>query len=400
MTTLYARNLDKTIKVWSIELVTTSLARITYGRLFGQTVTVDVKDTDVTKEVKSRIAKKKKEGYKSIEDLKIDSSIFTYELLDKVLPIFNVDDNFNCKPMKCQSFRERKLQYPVGGQAKLNGLRCVLKLEKVSIGEGMFAKEVIKPTLRTKEGLEYVLPHITDGLTIEQFKYKDIPLVFDGELYIHGKKLNYIKSCCPYINSKGTLSKPSGNPLEVKFFIFDLAIETTVQSQRIDILTYLNGFNSIKAGSSIFANENVRLVETVTIYSDYEATVFRNNCLKAGYEGGVFRTLDAEYAFGSRPSFIMKYKTHIDSEFLIVDIVQQEANPDRGMFVLRNDENDETFESMPSGEYFGTVEAQREILINKEQYIGKYATVRYRERSGVKNVPYHQNVIDIRDNNK
>jgi hypothetical protein len=37
------------------------------------------------------------------------------------------------------------------------------------------------------------------------------------------------------------------------------------------------------------------------------------------------------------------------------------------------------------------------LLINKEILIGKYATVRYRERTGtIEQLPFHANVIDIR----
>ena len=92
----------------------------------------------------------------------------------------------------------------------------------------------------------------------------------------------------------------------------------------------------------------------------------------------------------------MKFKTYIDSEFKIVDIIPQKADPNKGEFILQNDINSETFESMPSGKEFGTHDAQEELLLNKQDYIGKYATVRYRERSGVKLVPFHQNVIGIR----
>lgn len=398
MTTLYARNLDKSIKEWSISKINESSAVIRYGRFNGLMIDSTIHHTSIDKEVASRIAKKRKEGYKYLIDLTDNLVIddVTFELLDKVLPIFNTDGNWNQKPMKCQTFREKKLQYPVAGQPKLNGLRCVLKWEKTSIGDGLFAKDEYKATLRTKEGLEYVLPHITSSLSAIHFKYNDLNLVFDGELYIHGKKLNQIKASCPMINSNGTLSKASGNPTEVQFYIFDLAIETTLQKYRIETLTYLNSFNLINCNQSIFCNNDIKLVESVMIQNDYEATIFRNNCIRVGYEGCVLRTLDAEYAFGSRPSFIMKFKDHMDSEFLIIDIISKPSDPTLPLFICRNDDNDETFECNPTGAF----DTQREYLINKSYYIGKYATVRYHERSGVKGVPFHANIIDIRDTNK
>jgi hypothetical protein len=38
------------------------------------------------------------------------------------------------------------------------------------------------------------------------------------------------------------------------------------------------------------------------------------------------------------------------------------------------------------------------LLINKETLIGKYATVRYRERTGtIEQLPFHANVVSIRN---
>jgi hypothetical protein len=90
-----------------------------------------------------------------------------------------------------------------------------------------------------------------------------------------------------------------------------------------------------------------------------------------------------------------KFKTHMDSEFLIVDLIPKPSDSSLPLFILKNDLNDSTFECNPSGNW----DYQRELLTNKESIIGKYATVRYRERSGVKNVPFHANVIDVRETN-
>lgn len=390
---LFSRNFNGILLYWAIEKINDNTAQIYHGQYEGTIINNYINHPNIDKEIQSRLSKKKKEGYKviSLEG----NGLYLKEDLEKQVPMVKYDDNWNTKPMKCQPFREKKLQYPVYGQPKLNGLRCTLRWEKRIEGEGIFKQPSSRAVLRTKEGLEYFLPHITTPLKEEMFNYNGIELAFDGEIYCHGKRLNEIKASSPMYNSKNTLSKSSGNPLTMNFHIFDLSISNMLQSERINVLTYLNSFNLKFEGNSIF-NGSIYHVESVLINSDYEAQIFRDNCIKVGYEGCVLRTLDVEYAFGFRPQFIMKFKDHMDSEFLIIDVIPKPSDSTLPIFICRNDDNDQTFECIPIGSF----DIQREYLINKEYYIGKYATVRYHERSGVKGVPFHANVIDIRETNK
>lgn len=382
--TLYARNLEGKIKTWGIIKLDSITASITYGLFNGnlQTDLIDSPTIDTT--IASRIAKKRKEGYKSLSDLSyinINNETI-HDFLKRTLPACNTDNNGNLKPMKCQPFKERKMAYPVFGQPKLNGLRCVLRWETIESGTGIFKNTSQGAVLRTKEGLQYVMPHITSGLVKEQFYHDDIELVYDGELYCPGITLNLIKASCPMTNSKGTVSKSSGTPNDISFHIFDLAIPDVSQTSRFSLM-----YDHIKFYG--FTCVHLKYVPFRTIASDDEALAFRNECLEIGYEGCVLRDRWAEYAFGFRPSFIRKYKTHMDGEFLVVNIIEQTDNPGMPLFVLKNDINSETFECNPTG----TEELKRMILRDANDYIGKYATVRYRERSGVKKVPFHANVM-------
>lgn len=382
---LFSRNFSGDIIVWSIEAnYDNNSAIVKHGRFGGKLISTVIYHNNINSECISRVNKKYKEGYKPWD--KVDPNS---------IPIIKYDDNWNTKPMKCQPFKEHKFIYPAFAQPKLNGLRCTLRWENIIEGEGLFTTTNKRAVLRTKEGLEYVLPHITLGLTEEHFIYQDDILTFDGELYIHKKPLNYIKSSCPMTNSKGTISKASNSPLEVRFHIFDLAIPSILQKDRLEILQYLNSSTRHYNNTSIFTDSILR-VESIIINSDSDAINYRNNCISAGYEGCVLRSMFEEYAFGHRPSYIMKFKDHMDGEFLIIDIIPQETDSNKGQFVLQNDINNETFKSMPSGKEFGTHLAQQDLLTYRDSYIGKYATVRYRERSGVKSVPFHQNVIGIR----
>ena len=92
---------------------------------------------------------------------------------------------------------------------------------------------------------------------------------------------------------------------------------------------------------------------------------------------------------------MLKFKTKKNTECKIIDIILKEDTGNRTYicFVLQNDINDHTFESVP----YGDESERQEYLINKDKYIGRYATVEFYERSGVKDVPFHSNVVTIRD---
>lgn len=393
---LFARGIKGEIREWSINHIDESNnAIIRSGVLGGNLIKTIIEHKDIKSEIASRIAKKRKEGYVSLKDLGydiiVDSTDGSYltSLLQKVLPKYNTDANNNLKPMKCQKFKERVITYPAIVQAKLNGVRCVLRWEEYEEGEGMFKQTVERPVLRGKLGLEYHMPHITKSFVKEDFYLDDRELAFDGELYKHGMPLNVIKSSCPMYNSKGTLSNPSGIPEEVEYHIFDLSIPDIVQEDRLDmIIQKFKDIEEVQHRELPF----IKRIGRYYIYSDEDALSYRNMFLDLGYEGCVIRETGTEYAFGFRPAFIRKYKKFLDGEFLIIDIIPKPSDATLPLFVLRNDLNSETFECNPIGDQ----DIQREYLVNKQDYIGKYATVRYMERSGIKHVPFHANVIDIR----
>jgi hypothetical protein len=384
---LFARDIKGNIKEWNITLIEDSnSAKISTGRLNGNLIETIIEHDDIKSHVASRIAKKRKEGYVSLKDLgvtDINMSVVKANVsiyLNEHLPLCNTDANNNLKPMKCQKFQEGKISYPAFAQPKLNGLRCVLRWETWIEGEGMFTQELYGAKLRSKEGHEYYMPHITNYLNKDMFYKDDLELVFDGELYCHGMGLNIIKSSCPSYNSRGTLSNPSGNPRDIKFCIFDLAIPDISQDNRLKIL------------SSIPGTKEILIISYMIVENDEEVLAYRDYCIGKGYEGCVVRERDAEYAFGFRPSFIRKCKTHMDSEFLIIGITPKPSDDTLPLFILKNDINDETFECNPTGDW----DIQRDWMNNSHELIGMYATVRYRERSGVKKVPFHANVMTIR----
>lgn len=390
-----ARSLN-TIKIWNVISVTNGY-QVEYGNInFSKLSTVNRLYT--LKEMESLIRKKLKQGYVEITN-------FENVNYDSILGMANTDLDNHPKPMKAQPFKLGKFDYSeyAFGQPKINGVRCFIIWGTVHEGEGMFAKTTEQAIILSKEGNRYVLPHIEKLFNKLMFQSVD---AYDGELYIPGYTLNQIKASIPMINHKGTLSKPSGKPELVQFWMFDIADDNKSQVNRLALINYMSDgyFNNIaitqnSVNDHLNLKSNIVIVQSKVIYNDSEALAFANNAIAAGFEGAIIRNIDATYNFGQRPRTMMKIKLNSqgmavqDAEFEVIDVIPKPNEPETGLFICKNDINDETFKCNPEG----TFKQRAEYLINKHKYIGKLATVKFGERSGIKRVPFHANVITIRD---
>ena len=127
--------------------------------------------------------------------------------------------------------------------------------------------------------------------------------------------------------------------------------------------------------------------------SNHEGAVHhRNIFIDEGFEGLILREANSEYQYGKRNLTMLKYKKSTDGIFEIIDIYPEgKTRSDIPMLLLRNDINSEEFEVHLSG----SQDYQREVLANKDNYIGKNAFVEFGERSGVKKVPFHVKEVKV-----
>lgn len=413
---LYARNSNNTINAWSISVEPLenmkALIHIAEGQLEG-------KETNTTravnkgknigkmnettayeqacKEAQSRWEKKKKQGYKSLKDLNINIESYEEEksgdvltlnnAIESSLPLNRTDANNLSKPMKAQPYFKEdgsvRIKFPCFGQSKLNGFRVMARWEKVKENVGtLLETEVEKVVFRSKEGLRYdILEHIEKEFTKEMFstiniKGEQIEIVFDGEMYIPNEILSEISSAVRKRNNKTE---------KLKFYIFDIAISEVNQKSR---LQFLDEFRTLLINNSC---KNILTVNSIKINSNEEAQEFTDTCIKQGYEGAIFRDINAEYQFGKRPQTMVKLKRFQDKEFKIVDVVGGDNSPELGVFICVQEQGLK-FKVTPEG----SQDIKKEYLSNKTKYIGKKLTVRFFERTK-DNLPFHAVGTTIRD---
>lgn len=315
-----------------------------------------------------------REGYveppKSKEDNLPMDSLAELELNITV----KTDSDGLVKPMKAQPFYNKKtnkaiITFPCLGQPKINGVRAMVY---------WYNDDVV---IKSKNGQNYNIEHIKKDyreIYLAGNISKDI--IFDGELYIPNTIVATIAGICKtsILNKNPHIDIP-----KLQHYVFDLAVDLP-QSSRIAILEDIRDEHS-DLNSIVY-------ITTSLINSVEDAESFTDACIDEGHEGGIFRNQDTLYQYGKRPRTMTKLKRKFSQEFLIVDVVPMNANPELGMFKCMNDLNELTFEVMPEGTHI----QKAEYLKNKNSYIGKQLTVEYRERTITKK-PFHAVGIAIRD---
>lgn len=394
----YKRNSQGKPIFWEIENINSTI-RIKYG-LVGKEGRYENINTNrsIEAEIKSQIASKRKEGYKELKDLYDNApinltdnkSLISY--LNSYLPKNNTDNNGAFIPMLCKTLTDNKPfeKHKYSGQWKINGERCIITAFK---DDDLF--KTVHLNYRSREGVdwtnklsyldEYIIPKIPDFI-LDMMIEEGVGL--DGELYLPGYTINYINS---FIKNTELPQH-----YQLQYWMYDICIPDMSALYRY--CTLESNFNTLvwefKSKESHLNNkERLLLLPSYNDINNFQDAVRRRDqFIDLGFEGLIIRDDDASYQFGGkRNQSMMKFKRKEDGKFLIVDIIPESKRTDLAKFVCLNDINDSVFECSINKPQ----DVQREILINKEKYVGKYMVVEYRERSGVTQVPFHARGIDI-----
>lgn len=396
-TTLYKRDARGNILRWQISQLEDGTISIAHGIYNHKPHTETIKPTlKKTNEVQSRINAKRKEGYKAITELwdnapvNINDDQYVYEYLKTYLPKYNTTSEGFVLPMLAKTLDDNKPFEKYGsmlGQYKINGLRCIIGAEKI-VGD-LFND--FRLTYTSREGTrwnlswmdEIIIPKLNKPL-IEMMVEEGVSL--DGELYLPGYSVNDINSFV----KNNTLPQH----YQLQYWCYDVAMEALSAVARKDVL-----YENVKSDYVGFTSkidhlnnkEQFLIIPSFAIHDITFAINARDKFIDFGFEGLIVRNTNAEYAFGKRNSSMFKYKKKFDGKFKIVDI--QEDKRGLPIFTLKNDINDETFECTINL----SQEQQRVYLSEKDKVIGKLGLVEFRERSGVKEVPFHAKLIMIYD---
>lgn len=395
---LYKRNANGKPIFWKIQDIGNNTIAVCYG-LVGREGHIETYSTHrkVADEIKSAINSKRKEGYKELQDLYDnapyngvnDINLIAY--LNTYLPKFNTHEDGRFIPMLCKTLEDNKpfTKHTYSGQWKINGERCIITAFK---DDDLFKN--VHLNYRSREGVdwtdklryldEYLIPNISKTI-LDMMIEEGVGL--DGELYLPGYTINDINSFI-----KNTQLPQH---YQLQYWMYDICIPDMSALVRYWTLeANFKRFIPTTMDKNIHLNNLGRLIllPNYSVQDFSEAVHYRDEFIDMGFEGLVIRDKAASYQFGGRRNqSMMKFKRKEDGKFLIVDIIPEGKRINLPKFICKNDINDELFEvtlNKPQAE-------QEEILIHKSAYINKFILVEFRERSGVKEVPFHARAIKI-----
>ena len=394
MITLYKRNAQGKPIFWRIEEAVQGVIDVHYGLVGKQGHNEHIiASRTVSDEINSLINAKRKEGYKELKDLYDNTpdnlpKETLIEYLDNHLPKYNTHEDGKFIPMLCKTLQDNK-PFEKGsyfGQWKINGERCIITATK---SNDLFGS--IKLHYRSREGVdwtdklsymdEFLVPAL-DGDILDMMVEEGVGL--DGELYIPGHNINEINSFIKNVDVP--------QHYDLQYWCYDLCIENMSAGIRQNNLFTLNKY--IPLIRTIDDHLNIKnhfiLLPNMSVFDINNAIDIRDRFIKLGFEGLVIREDSAKYQFGGkRNNSMLKFKKKEDGLFKIIAIKEDK----RGLpiFTLKNDINDETFDATLNA----TQIEQKHILGFRNIIIGKTGLVEYRERSGVKEVPFHAKLIKI-----
>ena len=283
-------------------------------------------DQQAALEVKSKIAKQIKKGYRK------DKS----ELGGSVLaPLVHKWGE-----------KAHMLKYPVLGFPKLDGVRCTMFYEN---GEVRFQQ---------RGGDSYpTIKAIADELIDTVFRGNPDAIV-DGELYNHGMYLEDITA-----GAKGNVKYSD----KLEFHVFDY-VEDIDDDFDIRYSRYISKLNRL---------DKVKTVRSRVIYNEYEAEALHYDCVANGYEGVVFRNYEGKYEAGQRSTDVIKMKVALTEEFLCVDMAIGKKG---GIPICEYTKPDGTKGTFKANMAVST-ETKRYMGDNPEEFVGRWLTVDFEKLS-------------------
>ena len=341
--------------------LTTSEPTICEGKNVGKANETSPEEQAI-REALSKVTKKRDDGYAdSIEEAGV-----TKKAIDPMLA-YGIE--------KCEKHLKDKV---LASQPKLDGIRCIAPKSG-----GVFTRNG-KPIL--------AVPHIQEELKQLFQELGDLDFKIDGELYNHDFKADFNEITSIVKQQKPTPEDFDKSEKYIQYHIYDIDIGGKTFVERYDMLETLlkdKGFKYLKLVETRF-DMNIEDEKLDELYFEYY--------LPEGYEGQMLRVQDSFYE-NKRTKNLVKRKEFIDDEFVIRDVEEGVGNRSgmMGRLILL----------LPDGRTFeancrGTHEYYRELLENKDYYIGKLATIRFQnytpaKEDGTGNKPRFGVCIAIRD---
>jgi DNA ligase-1 len=356
-TTLYKRS-GNHILYWSICIDTDYSLSIRSGVVGGK------------EKVYKRTIQTNQSGRSLLEQAILESN---HRYLEKIhegyVPYDQLDVGGRILPMLACKYNGYNInEFPIGVQAKLDGIRALSKDGEFWSRTGhnlIISPDHLKHIRQDLTSLNQVLPPGT---------------ILDGELYSPDLKFEDLVST---IRSSTIIDVNKHQ--KIRYYIFDIVDMNTSFDKRYQRL--LDAYSMLGYTSTYY-----HILSTWLAYSHDEIMDYYHQLTNMGYEGLILRKLDKEYK-PRRCNNLLKVKGFIDEEGIIVGVVEASGNESGLADLVIQDRYGNIFNVRPSGSF----EQRRMWLSHPEMIVGKIYTFRYFQRtsSGAPRFPVGVAVRDI-----
>ena len=341
----------------------TAIKTITEGKNIGKTNETTPYNQAVL-EAESKWKKKKSEGMDEMDNIDISKLNISKLNLNEKSKDQEENENKKIFPMLALNFNQRShdINFPCFVQAKLDGVRCVVK----------------KGVMTSRQAKEFKhLDHIKEEL-------KDCPYTLDGELY--SDTLTF-QEATGLVRKTKISDSDKEKSKQINFVVYDVLLNEDY-TERLFIL------------KEYFADKNfkyIKLLETEECDCRDKVKQFHKKYVTKGYEGVIIRNKKGYYQESYRSKNLQKYKEFVDDEYKITSFTDG-TGIEKGLIIWTCEtKSGSQFQVRPKG----THKERRELYEKGESFIGKYLTVVYQELTddGIPRFPTTKSggLGDIRD---
>lgn len=301
------------------------------------------------------------------------------------------DKNIRYFPMLVRKYNDEKdkLTYPLFVQAKLDGARCVIYLNKEP-NKNTDITNVIMYTRQKKEffGFENIKRDILPVLMSMWDEKNKESVYIDGELYKHGLSLQDISGAVRNPN-RDNIDKYKG----IKFHIFDIFYPHNLSIKFKDRLKCMTE-NISFCNKSTSESKNIECVPTILIKTEEDQDDLYHKLLGMKYEGIILRNMDSLYLthptsnnLNIRSKYVLKRKMVYSDEFEVVDFIDGKRGRDKDaiLWICKSHLNDKLFNATPKDTtYKDRYALFKDCSIDdnfNNKYKGRMMTIEYEDLS-------------------
>lgn len=358
--TLYSRTSTGAIQNWTIEIIGDAYCTH-FGQVDGKQQTTAYTICKPKNEGKMNVTTGAEQALKEAQSLwkkKRDGGYFE--------SIHDIDKMTFTEPMLAKKYEEYadEIEFPVYSQPKLDGIRCV----------------ACKDGLWSRNGKKFAsVPHIEQAL---KQVFEEFPnLVLDGELYCDKFSNDFNAICSLVKKTKPTEQDLKDSAASIQYHVYDTVSSGSFGDRANKLFTLVLNLHM----------ESIKFVDTVKCRTTYDLDAFYGKYIDEGFEGQMVR-LDKPYE-NKRSKSLLKRKEFQDKEYIILDVIEGEGNRAGGAGAM-------TFENEQGKRFNSNIKGTREyctqLLKEKDQLIGKQATVKFFNLTP-DNIPRFPFVTAIRD---